>query len=346
MCNTNTISQTFQGFGLVATGRRSIRSGHEYAGYFDLSGLEGDEITLVDNGNVIDTISRMKKIVNDYQGQTKRIAQRLKGSTREATARNIWSFLYNHVQYKIDNPEREQLRTPVRTWNDRREGVDCDCYSIFISSVLTNLGIPHAFRIAKYEGDYQHVYVIVPRTGTDYANYITIDPVVNRFNYEVPPSKVKDFTMKTTMLNGFGACDRSASTRPVVYAISDQLTKNNLVSTAEVLAKTGVPFKAIVDEENNPVVMVETTKGTVKLPTVITADQAVQLKAAAEQVKPTQESLKPTQASILPSNGIGLALGVTAFGSLLYWAFSSDKPGLSGPPKKRAQKKLKVLHVN
>jgi len=140
--------------GLVATSRRSIKNGSEYNQYFDLTEVEGKEVPLTE-GDVYDTLKQMAKIVQLTLNQTKRIAKKLEGASREATCRNIWNFLYNHIQYKKDNPLREQLRTPIRSWRDRASGIDCDCYSIFISSILTNLGIPHSFRMAAYSGDFQ-----------------------------------------------------------------------------------------------------------------------------------------------------------------------------------------------
>lgn len=192
--------------GFVATGKRALRSGSEYEKYFNLSGVLNKEVTLLSDGNVFETVGEMQSIVRKTLGQTLRIANALKGATRGETARNLWNFLYSHVQYTKDNPLREQLRTPLRTWKDRKAGVDCDCYSIFISSVLTNLGIPHAMRIAAYNGgEYQHVYVVVPtgqQSTVDSGQYITIDPVVDAFDKEASFTKKKDFTMKVTMLNG------------------------------------------------------------------------------------------------------------------------------------------------
>lgn len=328
----------FIGLGLVSSGKRSIRSGNEYNRFFDLSGLGNDEVHLID-GTVIDTVGQMKMIVRKYNGQTKAIAQQLKGSTREQTARNIWNFLYNHVQYTTDNPSREQLRQPLRTWADRKRGVDCDCYSIFISSVLTNLGIPHAFRIAGYKGDYQHVYVIVPKSGTDYSSYYTIDPVVDRFNYEVPPAKKKDYSMKVTMLNGIGACDpaqsgSTAQARPINFVSNDQLEKNNLVSTEQVLKELNIPYATVVDDENNPMVMASTKQGDVQFPTILTTEQAEQLKATSDQ----STSDQPLQASTeIKPTGAGLALGAAVIAGLT-WLFSSNTGGLSGPPKKHTRK--------
>lgn len=71
---------------------------------------------------------------------------------------------------------------------------------MFISSILTNLGLPHILRITKYNRDYfQHIYPIVP-TGN---KYITLDCVTDQFNYEVPYSAKKDYPMDLQYLNGF-----------------------------------------------------------------------------------------------------------------------------------------------
>lgn len=223
--------KTFLGF--VATGKRALRSGSEYEKYFNLSGLENDEVTLLSDGNVFETVGEMQSIVRKTLAHTLRIANALKGATRGETARNIWNFLYSHVQYTKDNPLREQLRTPLRTWKDRKAGVDCDCYSIFISSVLTNLGIPHAMRIAAYSNDFQHVYVIVPKTGTDFTSYYTIDPVVDAFDKEASFTKKKDFTMKVTMLNGIGGNYMPSTTdRPMRFGLG---------ACPQVQASTNVP---------------------------------------------------------------------------------------------------------
>ncbi|NJO91150.1 MAG: hypothetical protein HC831_20915 [Chloroflexia bacterium] len=88
----------------------------------------------------------------------------------------------------------EQLRRPNRSWADRKTGIDCGCFSIFVSSILTNLKVPHLFRIAKYTQDvYQHVYVIVPVAGAN--KYHTIDCVLSQFDYEKPYKQQKDFNM-------------------------------------------------------------------------------------------------------------------------------------------------------
>lgn len=194
------------GLGLVATKNRIIRPGSEYDKYFDTSKLiRSDKVVL--EGTNFQTLDQMASIVNKTLDDTKAISKILSGKSREETAKNIWQFLYDHIEYVTDDDEFEELRRPLRTWADRKG--DCDCYAIFASSILTNLGIDHYFRMAGYNnGDYQHVYVVVPKTQgstlASRADYFVIDPVLEQFDKEAPFSKKFDKSMKMPIkyLNG------------------------------------------------------------------------------------------------------------------------------------------------
>lgn len=183
---------------MEARKKRNIKPGVEYDRLFPES--ENDNKTIRRNANVYHTVSFIPKVVHETLNQTKRIAQRLKANTVYETCSNIWHFIYQHINYKKDQEGYEQIRSPARTWHDRRQGVDCDCYSVFISSILANLGIPHILRITKYHRDYfQHIYPIVPNG----SKHVTIDCVTDKFNYEVPYSEKKDYPMDLQYLNGF-----------------------------------------------------------------------------------------------------------------------------------------------
>lgn len=269
--------------GLVATGKRSLKDGSSFDKYF--TAAEGNEVQLLGDGDVYDTLSQMKKIVRSTLSQTKAIAPMLRGSTTEATCRNVWRFLYDHVQYKKDHPLREQLRTPSRTWRDRKTGVDCDCYTIFISSVLTNLKIPHAFRMAGYKGEFQHVYVVVPKNGktfSDRSSYWAIDPVVNQFNYEAPYSKKHDHKMsQINMLNGLGECN----TKPELLRLRPFLPTQDIIAmggvvTVDFLTENKIPFVPSFDKANDrSVYVVQTPTGFLVVPTVMSPKQSEDLKA-------------------------------------------------------------------
>jgi hypothetical protein len=182
----------------VTSGYRAIKDGSRYNQYFPKP--EERDRVIIEDGEVTDTVELMEKVVWKYLDDTKRIAPLLRRSTTEATCRAIWEFVYGYIQYKLDKRGLEQLRRPARSWAERNTGVDCDCMSIFVSSILTNLQIPHKFRITMYSGDsWQHVYVLVPLG--DENNYCVIDGVVSEFNYEKKYTKKMDFTMSLNGIN-------------------------------------------------------------------------------------------------------------------------------------------------
>lgn len=184
---------------MKASHTRKTENGSEYDYLFPKA--QGKEIMLKWDANVWDTLGEIPRIVYETLNDTKKLSKLLKADTLDETCKNIWDFVYHHIQYQQDEEGTEQLRRPARTWMDRVRGVDCDCYTVFISSILTNLHIPHTYRIAKYEHKtyYQHIYPIVPTTS---GSYITIDCVVNKYNYEEPFTQKNDTPMNLSYLNG------------------------------------------------------------------------------------------------------------------------------------------------
>lgn len=191
---------------MIADSKRKLRSGSE----FDvlIPKPTGKMVLRYERGTTDDTITLMKEVTLTTLHQTKALALTLKGSTLYETCKRIWNFVYGHIQYEKDRPGCEDIRHPSRIWADRTRGVDCDDYSVFIGSILMNLGIPFKFRITAYGGEWQHVYVIVPTDGrtakshnaSDRAagRYITVDCVPDSFDYEVPYTKKKDVPMIPT----------------------------------------------------------------------------------------------------------------------------------------------------
>ena len=183
---------------MEARKQRTIKSGAEYDHLFPKANV--DTNTVMKNAGVGDTVAFIPKVVKKTLDQTKGIASVLKGKNDYETCRNIWHFVYSHIAYRKDKDGYEQIRSPARAWHDRKAGVDCDCYTTFISSVLTNLGIKHKLRITKYHRDYfQHIYPIAELQNN---RQVVIDCVTDKFDYEVPFSEKKDYKMDLQYLNG------------------------------------------------------------------------------------------------------------------------------------------------
>ena len=199
------------GVGVVASKKRNIDLSTKYDKYFPKPTYSNP--MLIANGENEMTIEKfIPQIVEKHYLDTAKIATLLKKPTLEATCRAIFDFVYKNIQYTPDAPFEEQIRTPARTWADRVDGVDCDCYTTFISSILVNLRITHYLRMAAYSHSrgYQHIYIIVPKNPNHLTgDYYTIDCVLDRFNDEKKPFvKVHDKLMRpvqalTAGLNGF-----------------------------------------------------------------------------------------------------------------------------------------------
>lgn len=210
----------------------SVRNGFEYDSYFPRA--IGQSITKKKGATVADTIRFIPNVVYDTLPHTKRFAfEVIKAPTLYETCKNLWEFVFNHIKYRKDEDGKEQVRSPARSWSDRQQGVDCDCYTVFISSILTNLKIKHVLRITKYgEDHFQHIYPIVPIGN---GKYITIDCVVLRFNYEEPYTEKKDTAMDLEYLNGVTDTSNNGNI--------DSQDLMGMMSEREAMAELGRLFK-------------------------------------------------------------------------------------------------------
>lgn len=178
---------------------RILKTGAEFTRLMPPS--TGRTVTRKSVAGTADTINLVKRVVAQTLSQTASIAPLLKGQTLKETCRNIWQWVYQHIQYAPDAAGFEQIREPARIWADRTTGVDCDDYTVIVSSILTNLKISHVLRVTAYKRDWQHIYPIVPKDGNarkpldqsrDRNSYIVIDCVPDHYDYEVPYSKKLD----------------------------------------------------------------------------------------------------------------------------------------------------------
>lgn len=87
------------------------------------------------------TIQKIKEIVNDYRGEVRGLSNHLRDEKFYQTCYNIWHFCKYEIRYKLDKQALEQIRTAAQTLKDRRKGVDCEDYTIFIACVLKDLGV-------------------------------------------------------------------------------------------------------------------------------------------------------------------------------------------------------------
>ncbi|MNJ84811.1 hypothetical protein D3C87_22710 [compost metagenome] len=184
----------------MRTGVRRIESGNQFNHLFPLP--KGENIRIKKRANLEDTVVLMKKGINKTLSDTRKVANLLRSGNTKQTLANVWNFCFKHLQYRRDEENIEQVRSPARTWSDRKQGVDCDCMTVFIGSILLNLGIPFVIRLSRNSLEatgFEHVYpVAITNQGK-----VIMDCVVHQFNFEAPYLEIKDINMELQYLNGF-----------------------------------------------------------------------------------------------------------------------------------------------
>lgn len=179
------------------THTRNIKKGEQFNKLLPLS---KNRKVFLGSGDTFLSLDQMRKVIFETLDETDQLAKQLAGKDIRETVNNIKNFVYWHVQYRQDRSE-QKLHSPAKTWSIRSTGVDCKSYSIFTSSILTNLGIPNSLRQIKqpaFNPEYwSHVYIVVP------DHNLVIDGTV-LYNHEPPFVEKFDLPILKKGLNGLG----------------------------------------------------------------------------------------------------------------------------------------------
>jgi hypothetical protein len=144
--------------------------------------------------DIIDGIlTRNIKYANDYS----KISSFFLGSTPRQTCKNIWTFLKQNVNYKIESEDRQTIKSPAAIIaTGKTTGSDCKNLSLMTAGILQDLNrkglqkIPFVFRFSSYKlfnNVPEHVFIVAyPGTQKE----IWIDAVLNEFDYK------KNYTYK------------------------------------------------------------------------------------------------------------------------------------------------------
>ena len=168
---------------------RPLKSGTNYNKYFVKSSCTP---TRLNTGNTKVAISEMAKWVKKYSSHTAEIAKSEFSKIPFSELPNaIHNFLYNHIQYKIDEND-QNLKSPACAWATRKQGTDCKSFSLFAAAICRELGVKTFFRRIKqpniFPDAFTHVYVVVPKdqkTGNIKSGYDVIDATL-KVNKETP----------------------------------------------------------------------------------------------------------------------------------------------------------------
>jgi hypothetical protein len=126
-------------------------------------------------------------------------------SPRLSWFENMFWLIDKLTEYKFDEPNREQVKTPDRFLLNDRNG-DCDDYSTLWLALMYRVGVKAFPKIVNYNEDdtWDHIYVIVPQK--DKKKPLILDNVYGKyyykFNVEVSHMKSKVFETKKRKFYG------------------------------------------------------------------------------------------------------------------------------------------------
>lgn len=145
---------------------------------------------LADNKDIRDLL---EKLVPQATAQMANYSKQFKGADEKATAKKIFDFLKNDLNYVADG-EQQVIKLPSALM--RKKVGDCKSYSLLTASILENLNIPYTFVYASYNTNPipAHVYVQT-------ESGIIIDAVYGIFNAE----KKANYKYKSNMKVGYMA---------------------------------------------------------------------------------------------------------------------------------------------
>ncbi|GAB5417608.1 MAG: hypothetical protein Crog4KO_25930 [Crocinitomicaceae bacterium] len=182
----------------MIAGKRHIKDGNAFNGFFPKA--TGKDVVVKKKALLADTIDLMKRVIDQTKWQTEKIAKHLDTGSVRKTCKRIWEFCYQYIQYEKDEERTEQIRTPRRAWHDRESGIDCDCFTVLIGSILSNLNIPFTMRLWRNQSEnFEHVYPVVH---TPKGQEIIIDCVIDQFDEQAPYTEIKDIEMELQVLDG------------------------------------------------------------------------------------------------------------------------------------------------
>jgi len=112
------------------------------------------------------------------------IARHLHDGDRLQCLYNVWHFTKENLKYRYDDRNtdgkvKEQIRMPLRSWADRRRGVDCEDYTIFICAILSAMGYRPTFNIVKFKNSGQgwsHIYPTLDGVCCDILTAFAVHP--------------------------------------------------------------------------------------------------------------------------------------------------------------------------
>lgn len=165
----------------------------DYDDFFDIA----DSKTEFAGFGLDDTKKLIADTCRKHYKECAKIAKHLKADSLMQSCFNLWHWLRYNIRYEYDREGREEIRTPLRVWQDRVRGVDCDCLSVFSWCVLKCMGYNPVFELVAFKNRPQFSHIFINCDG------VLVDRVWFIFN-SLPPGVTKCELYEVKMLDNLG----------------------------------------------------------------------------------------------------------------------------------------------
>ena len=124
----------------------------------------------------------------------KQLVSELKGKNKLDTIKNIYDWVWQNVDYKLDPPENEMVTSPIHFVNGNMRTGDCDCMTTLLVCLLESAGFDSAIKVIAWRvPDYTHVFAEVWYNN----NWLTLDPTLKQKGFGQQDKKIQRFKRVT-----------------------------------------------------------------------------------------------------------------------------------------------------
>lgn len=203
---------------------------------------QNKKVLKVRNGITKDIVSEVLSGVVGVKDQTRQFSKQF--TANRDGMQKLWRWVRTNIHYKEDPAGIQWVKEPARLYADRQG--DCKSFTIFIVSVLQNLGVEHLIRFTNTERPnsriVNHVYPVAIIDNEE----IIVDAVYHLFDEEHSYYYKKDFEMADIYrlsgirgVRGIGAAqaaelDRySAELDAIADSIPDSVLQDDITSMSK-----------------------------------------------------------------------------------------------------------------
>jgi len=175
----------------------------------------GKKDILINNQDTTDIINAILDNHKKYESEYDKIYRYFVGETLDDTCYNVWAFLKENFNYRIESEQMQILRSPAAIIGSDMYGIDCKGYATFAAGIMSairrnvKMDFDVYYRFASYDSfdsTPQHVFVVVKQNDIEYW----IDPVLDEYDLKKQPYYYKDKKIKDMALVALSGVNNGA----------------------------------------------------------------------------------------------------------------------------------------